>query len=347
MRGGFLAGLFGALLAGGSTIAIAADEDGTKEVPPAFAPFEHLVGSWKGQGFAAKARLKGWGEEHNWAWKFVKGQAVGMTVEMTGNKALAKGQLSFDETKKTYRLEGTDPEGKKVVYVGPLDEASHILELERQDPPKGLAKEELKFFINENMIRYVLRLFQQETDAPQTSLLYEAGMGKKGESFAAGGAAADLPKCIVTGGAAAMTVSYQGKTIPICCTGCRDEFNENPEKYMKKMLLRVQKGDAAPAKTTASAAMPKEGAGEDPEPKAAPRSKTASKSRDASSKDASAGSSPTTKPADPNVRAASLLSQAQAFEKAGNASAAKSYYQRIVKDFPGTPAAKTAASKLK
>ncbi len=31
-----------------------------------------------------------------------------------------------------------------------------------------------------------------------------------------------------------MTISYQGRTFPICCTGCRDEFNENPEKYIKK-----------------------------------------------------------------------------------------------------------------
>ncbi len=31
-----------------------------------------------------------------------------------------------------------------------------------------------------------------------------------------------------------MTVSYQGKSYPICCSGCRDEFNEDPEKYVKR-----------------------------------------------------------------------------------------------------------------
>ena len=34
-----------------------------------------------------------------------------------------------------------------------------------------------------------------------------------------------------------MTLSYQGRTFPICCTGCRDEFNESPEKYLKKAAM--------------------------------------------------------------------------------------------------------------
>ncbi len=48
----------------------------------------------------------------------------------------------------------------------------------------------------------------------------------------------------MTGGAATMTLTYEGKTFPICCTGCRDEFNESPEKYIKKasLLLSSQAG---------------------------------------------------------------------------------------------------------
>jgi len=42
-----------------------------------------------------------------------------------------------------------------------------------------------------------------------------------------------------------MTVSYQGKTFPVCCSGCRDEFNENPEKYASKAAqAKDQKGKA-------------------------------------------------------------------------------------------------------
>ena len=48
-------------------------------------------------------------------------------------------------------------------------------------------------------------------------------------------------------------MQYQGQSFPICCTGCRDEFNENPEKYIKKASLMAQsrgKAKAAPAQVS-------------------------------------------------------------------------------------------------
>ncbi len=238
MRLGILAGWLGLMIVGNSL----ANADDREPTPAEFAPFEHLVGGWKGQGWMSKNRLKGWSEKHNWAWKFVKGKAVGMAIETTGDKVLTKAQLTFDPKSKDYRLEGTDADGKPVVYVGPLDDSTHTVTFDRENPPKDLGKEQLKLSLNENMIRYTLRLFRQEPDAPQYAQVMETGMTKEGESFAAGGAAADLPKCIVTGGAASMTVSYNGKTLPICCSGCRDEFNDNPEKYMKKLAARMARG---------------------------------------------------------------------------------------------------------
>ena len=79
------------------------------------------------------------------------------------------------------------------------------------------------------------------------------GLTKDGESLAGATAASAQPKCIVTGGAATMTMSYQGRTFPICCTGCRDEFNENPEKYIKKASL-LAASPAAKSPTGQSAA---------------------------------------------------------------------------------------------
>ncbi|MBU6293541.1 MAG: YHS domain-containing protein, partial [Planctomycetes bacterium] len=36
------------------------------------------------------------------------------------------------------------------------------------------------------------------------------------------------------------TVSYKGETFYVCCSGCRDAFNENPEKYVKE--FKAKKG---------------------------------------------------------------------------------------------------------
>ena len=89
-----------------------ADDD--REAPPsAFTPFEHLIGGWKGQGIPAKNRLKGWPEKHMWAWKFVQGKPVGMTVEIVGGKVPGEGPtLAGREERARIALEGTDPEGE-------------------------------------------------------------------------------------------------------------------------------------------------------------------------------------------------------------------------------------------
>jgi YHS domain-containing protein len=64
----------------------------------------------------------------------------------------------------------------------------------------------------------------------------------------------------VTGGAAAMSLSYQGKSYPICCSGCRDEFLESPDKYLKKLAAATAEADA-----------PKSGGGKKPAPAKRPR----------------------------------------------------------------------------
>ena len=85
-----------------------------------------------------------------------------------------------------------------------------------------------------------MALDRKETGSTLFKPAIEVGLTKEGESFAAGASAAERPRCIITGGAATMTVSYQGQSYPICCTGCRDEFVENPEKYIKLLGLKAQ-----------------------------------------------------------------------------------------------------------
>jgi len=235
-------GLLGVLMGG----AVLAADSADREVPEEFATFEYLVGAWKGAGIPTANRLRGWTEKHMWAWKFTNGHPVGLTMEFEGDKTLSKGRLSFDAVKKQYVLNGADPDGKPVTFLGGFDKTGKMLVLDRQGKA-GEPKEQLTLFPNASKIRYTLSLARKEAGSPQYKKVTEVGVTKEGESFAAGGGAADLPKCILTGGAATMTVSYQGKSFPICCTGCRDEFLENPEKYVKKAALRAEKGDSKKA----------------------------------------------------------------------------------------------------
>jgi hypothetical protein len=224
-----------------STATIAADGPDPSEsaVPPELAGFSPLIGAWKGMGIPATNRLKGWPERHLWAWKFAKGHPVGLSLAIEGGKFITKGELAFDPATKRYRLDGRDADRKAVSYSGPVDKSGRVLTLERA-ANESSGKERITIRINSNQIRYTIWLDRQDPGAPQFHRVIDVNMGKEGEQFAAGASSSELPKCIITGGSATLAVSYDGKSYPICCTGCRDEFLESPAKYIKKAQLRAQ-----------------------------------------------------------------------------------------------------------
>ncbi len=220
-------------------------DDGSTEVPEALAPFDYLLGRWRGTGVPkdnpAKA-FRGWNETHTWAWAFAAGKPVGLAVTIEGGKIFTAGRLTYDSARKVYRLQATEPKpGGSVVFEGSLDRSRKQLMLVRVvnpgKPERETGKVKLTIWPNANFIRYTMTEDVQEPGAFQFHHVIEVGLTRDGESLAGVSAALERPKCIVTGGAATMTVSYQGQTFPICCTGCRDEFNENPEKYLKKAAL--------------------------------------------------------------------------------------------------------------
>ena len=43
------------------------------------------------------------------------------------------------------------------------------------------------------------------------------------------------------GGKGTIAVTYQGKTYYVCCSGCRSEFNENPQKYIDEYHAKKAK----------------------------------------------------------------------------------------------------------
>jgi len=362
--------------------ALGDDEVGLRDIPPAFAPFEYLLGRWKGQGIprdkGANA-FRGWTETHSWAWVFVKGKPAGMSVTIEGGKVLAAGKLSYDQARNRYRLDATEPKprGGQIAFEGTLDESGKLLVLERTSPTGKSAKDSGKLRLslrpNANFIRYTMTADRQEPGDFQFSRVIEMGLTKEGESLAGSSTAAERPKCIVTGGAAAMTLTYQGRTFPICCTGCRDEFNDNPEKYIKKAALMLtsegtkpKSNQPAPSRVNrfedafaGDVADPGEvpspsGQGQKSSPASTKKAGKAEAGADTTPADTKSQTKPTAKKdaarsaaSKQAARAATLLRLGQSLEKSGKTAAALSYFRQIVKDFPATPAAKTAAERIK
>ncbi len=338
----------------------------SRDLPPALAPFEFLIGRWKGQGVPRdnpSQRFRGWTETHTWAWVFAGGKPVAMTVMAQGGKVLSQGTLRYDRASKRYSLDAKEPgeSGKAVRFTGTLDSSGKLLILERSE--KGITQR-LTLRANSNYVRYTLVLDRKEPGAALFQPLVEIGLTKEGESFAAGSSAVEQPKCIVTGGAATLTVSYRGQSFPICCTGCRDEFNENPEKYIKKLSLKATasggtktdqpktsrvsrfedafSGDTDSSDTKAGAKMAErsfpEGGGSAPLKPATPEPKAEAEPK----LDAQAQV-----PDKLAAKAATALRLAQNLEKTGKSAAALKSYKQILRDYPKTATARTAAERIK
>jgi hypothetical protein len=224
---------FPALLVLVAPLALAAAPDDKPKLTAreALKPFNELVGGWKGvgepEGTLQEKQRGFWRETVTWGWKF-KGDDAWLTVAFGNGKHFKNGELRYLADKNLYRLELLTKDNKPVVFEGELIKNGRSLVVERVDEKKETQR--LTF----NLVGEIRFVYLYETRPENRQLFtksFQVASTKEGESF---GTKEKKPECIVSGGLGTSTVSYKGVTYYVCCTGCRDEFNANPEKYVKE-----------------------------------------------------------------------------------------------------------------
>ncbi|MBN9119874.1 MAG: YHS domain-containing protein [Planctomycetes bacterium] len=223
--------------------------DAPKPVTPkeALQPFNVLVGSWRASGApdgTKEERLAGaWEETIAWEWKF-KDKDAWLEVTFTKGKHFTKGALRYTPNEKDakepaprFALTLTGADKSTSTYVGGLSDKDKKLTLTRTDGP---ASEEQRLVFS--LLHHNRHLYHFETRPANTTVAftrkYQVGATKEGVAFA------DVPKgpeCIVSGGLGTMKVTYKGKDYYVCCSGCRDEFKADPEKYIKEAEAKAKK----------------------------------------------------------------------------------------------------------
>src|SRR5438128_1290004 len=199
---------------------------------------QDYIGSWKGNGTSEKNKSEIWNEKVAWAWRF-KGQDAWLTLDFGDSRLFKNGEIRYLPDKKLYQLTLVDKKDKKQVYQGKLTGTKKDkLMLERLDAE---TKETHQLALN--MAAGGIGSVYTYSIKPENRTLYarqwQLRFTKEGESFAT---AKKQVECVVTGGLGTMPVMYKGVTYYVCCTGCRDAFNENPEKIIKEYLARKKAG---------------------------------------------------------------------------------------------------------
>jgi YHS domain-containing protein len=223
-------------------ISLVATTSGLPDVQPArrtpreaLRPLNDLIGSWRGTGTPEGTREQKqrgfWTETITWSWQF-KGEDAWMQVVFTKGKYFSSGELRYLPQQDGFQLTLLTPDKESLAFHGKL--VKHQLVLERENKEKNQSERIAVTLLHAN--RFLYRYEIKPKDRSLFTRQYEVGATKEGVAFAAGGDT--MPECVVTGGRGTIAVSYKGQTYHVCCTGCRDAFSDNPEKYIKEAAER-------------------------------------------------------------------------------------------------------------
>ena len=191
-----------------------------------------FVGEWKASG---KTKLTGketlWKETLTMGWKFKDGSSS-IALDIKDGKFYKSGVLTYDAEKKTYTLTMTDKAKADSAFTGTFVKGNLVLT--STDADSGDVHR-LTLYTVADGARMVMKSELQAKGKGLFSEQFSLAGNKEGESFAGSGGGAGgakKPECIVTGVAGTMQVSFAGKTYYVCCSGCREEFEANPKKYV-------------------------------------------------------------------------------------------------------------------
>jgi hypothetical protein len=204
----------------------------TKTPREALQAFSDLIGDWKCTGTpngTQAEKSKGfWVEKMSWEWQF-KDKDAWLKIVYDKGKYYTGGELRYVPDKDHYTLTLTTIDKEKQTFVGTIEtrDTTKIVTFERE-----VGKESQRFvfrLLHDDVYRYSYDV--KAEGRPFFKTKWSVGATPHGRSFAAG---TGKPECIVSGGTGTSPVMYMGKTYYVCCSGCRDEFNASPAKYVKE-----------------------------------------------------------------------------------------------------------------
>jgi YHS domain-containing protein len=204
----------------------------------ALAQLNSLIGGWRGIGQPRRGSAAGsWKETAEWVWDFSQ-PAPAIRYVVTEGKILKTARLTFDEPSGTFRATATLADGATRDYTGVLTDTELMLS-SKPDATGEVYKITVKR-LNEK--RTVVLFEKKRATSRGLSRIAEVGYTREGTRLAVEGG--DGPECVVTGGKGTMAISYKGQTYYVCCSGCKQAFNENPEKILADYRARIAKRNA-------------------------------------------------------------------------------------------------------
>jgi hypothetical protein len=203
----------------------------------ALARWNSLIGGWRGTGQPRRGSNSGaWREDTNWSWQFSETESA-----LIGT--VAKGKLASTlkitaVADKQFHLQWTSPEGTTHELSGAVEESKAVFTSE-PDAQQEVYRVTLTP-LNEQ--RTLILFEKRKADQKSYNRLAEIGYTREGTRLA--GSGSGQPECVVTGGLGTIKIEYKGKTYYVCCSGCQQAFNDDPEGILADYKARREKEKA-------------------------------------------------------------------------------------------------------
>jgi hypothetical protein len=227
-------------LGGAETASSTKAEAAPESIVAALKPLQVLLGQWN--GLSRNNRT----DEPEWVWDFqTDRQQPSLVLTSEQGEHLRRAQLTFLPEADEYQLTATDGDGRRRVYRGKFsepvqdvpgdnDELQRTFKLELTETEPSTAGEiwQLVLAQQENN-RYLLEV-NRRRGAGGFVRIDTVHTQRAGTSFALSSTDYGDKTCVISQGLGTISVSYQGKTYWVCCTGCKAAFEEEPERWIAR-----------------------------------------------------------------------------------------------------------------
>ena len=198
-------------------------------------PLQGFVGDWRGVGQPRRGSTVGsWKQLDNWKWRFEQGRASLSFSTMQGT-FFREGHLRATEAEGIFELLARPPQEKAALqrFRGKLDPSGRLVLLNPDAAAGQPARVTVRLLARGDRMTM---LFEQRLGKSFYSRLAEIGYTRQGSGFGKGQA---FPECIVSGGRGTIEVTFGGKTYYVCCSGCKDFFDDDPEQALAEYQQRL------------------------------------------------------------------------------------------------------------
>lgn len=208
----------------------------------ALKPVHVYIGKWRGAGYPKQGSGEGaWGEQADWAYDFDEGRGA-LVMYLTDGKFFKQASLTPGDSEGVFVLKGQTPDGKSPgateTFTGTVNKDGELVlsNPKAKDGSDRPAKITIRIVAHGD--RMVILYERFDKTGERLIRMGEVGYTRKGSGFGAGGSS--LSECVVTGGNASSSYTYNGKAYPVCCSGCRDMMAQDPEGVLRDYKIRKE-----------------------------------------------------------------------------------------------------------